>query len=195
MAGTHLKGPLYVNGNEVPTSSVDSSGTTILTDWSGNYLPGSLAFNQLPNATLSDTVTTQQQLAVATIPGGLFKANSVLEVEMLGVSVGAGSRTIGFKAGAASGTLATATAFGGTGGVASHGSVGVRALLWGNGVLGAQRATPNGPIDWAAAHAATLITLGIDTELDWNIYVYVTFAASGAGDTFQLRPFWATWRC
>ena len=180
-----------LNALKVPNLSDDG---TSLVSGDGSYIGNSLAFSQLPNNTLTDTVTTQQQLAVATIPGGMFRADSIIEVEMVGVSTGAGSRTVGFKAGAASGTLATATAFGGTGGVAAHGNVGVRALLWGNGVLGAQRATPNGPIDWAAAHATSLITLGIDTSLDWNIYAYVTFAASGAGDSFMLRPFWGTWR-
>jgi len=180
-------------GRKDTVVTTDSTGTSLVSG-DGTYIGNSLAFSQLPNNTLTDTVTTQQQLAVATIHGGMFRADSIIEVEMVGVSTGAGSRTVGFKAGAASGTLATATAFGGTGGVAAHGNVGVRALLWGNGVLGAQRATPNGPIDWAAAHATSLVTLGIDTSLDWNIYAYVTFAASGAGDSFMLRPFWGTWR-
>lgn len=210
LPGTFAYGP-YAMGGVVVVAVASNSGSSVawtrkdtvvttsadgtsLVSGDGTYIGNSLAFSQLPNNTLTDTVTTQQQLAVATIPGGMFRADSIIEVEMVGVSTGAGSRTVGFKAGAASGTLATATAFGGTGGVAAHGNVGVRALLWGNGVLGAQRATPNGPIDWAAAHAASLVTLGIDTALDWNIYAYVTFAASGAGDSFMLRPFWGTWR-
>jgi len=189
-SSTNFSGPVKVQGRYVATFSADGSS---LVDGAGNNFVANPAISQLPNNTLSDTVTTQQQLAVATIPGGVFKADSILEVNMLCVATGAGSKTVGFKAGAASGTLASATAFGGTGGITNQGSIGVKALLWGNGVLGAQRATANGPINWAAAHSSTLVTLGIDTSLDWNIYVYVTFAASGAGDTLMVRPFWANW--
>jgi hypothetical protein len=159
----------------------------------GIYPLGSLAVDLLPNATLSDTVTSQQQLAVATIPGGLFGPRSIIEVCALCVATGAGSKTFGFKAGQVGGTMATATTFGGTGGITNQGNVGVKALFWGNGVAGQQRANSNGPINWASANAAALVTLGIDTSLDWNIYAFVQFAASGAGDTFTLRPFWATW--
>jgi len=200
--GLDSGGALVINKNNGTQVIVDSTNTFTdaqatslqsLVSAYGNYAVGSLAIDQLPNNTLTDTVTTAQQLAVATIPGGLFGTRSIIEVNMVGAATGVNSKTFGFRAGPASGTFATATAFGGTGGLVAQANIGVKALIWGNGTAGAQRATPNGPINWAAAHASALITLGIDTSLDWNIYAYVTFGTSGAGDSLILRPFWAQW--
>lgn len=182
------------DGQQSWLSSTEVAATRALVSKEGNYALGALAIDLLPNNTLTDTVITQQQLAVATIPGGVFGPRSIIEVEALCVATGVNSKTFGFKAGQASGNMASAVAFGGTGGVVAQGNIGTKALLWGNGSLGAQRATPNGPINWAAAHASSIIMLGIDTSLDWNIYLYVQFSVASAGDTFMVRPFWATWK-
>jgi hypothetical protein len=164
-----------------------------LVSGNGKYAYGSLVIDQLPNNSLTDTIATEQQMAVATIQGGLFGPRSRLEVNATGQCSGASAtKSVGFKAGPVGGSLATATLFGGTGGLTAQ-YVGSKAIIWGNGTLGNQRASPSGPINWASTNAGSIVTLGIDTEMDWNIYVYFTAGSTGGANSFLLRSFWAQW--
>ena len=177
-------------------AAAEVGGLQALVSKEGNYCLGANVDYLVANNTLTDAdgVLTQKQMAVITVPGGLFGPKSVLEVNLVGLTSGANGKNFGFKAGPASGTMSSATAFGGGGGLTTHAALGFRAMLWGNGVAGAQRATPVGMQNWTGTNANAFITLAIDTSLDWNIYVFCQFTSTAAGDSAMLRTFWANWQ-
>jgi len=182
-----------ITGNGVSGSSANALQT--LVSPYGNYAIGSLAFEQTPNNTLTDTISTEQQMAVATIPGGLFGTNSSIEINLIGQCAGASAtKTINFKIGPTSGTFATATNFGGSNGGLAAQYVGMKALLWGNGSVGSQRASPSGQTIWTGTTANVISSLAIDTNLDWNIYVSFVSGSTGGTNSFTLRKFWASWK-
>ena len=106
---------------------------------------------------------------------------------------GANSKTTTVRAGPASGTFATATGFSGQSGLSNQLIFPVTPMIWNNGSLATQKATPSNIAHWMnqGNSGTPLITMAIDTSLDWNIYFGVQFGTLNGGDSMTLNTMFA----
>ncbi len=154
---------------------------------------GTLLAEVTPNTVLTDTDTTMRQLGFLTIPGGKMGLRTRLEIGLVADLTGNDSKNLAMRAGPASGTFATATAFGGLTGLSTQKYTPLLSLLWNNNSLTEQRANPIGQGDWPRANTGgASLAPAIDTSLDWNIYVGFQSAVSGGAPTNSatLRTMW-----
>jgi hypothetical protein len=153
---------------------------------------GSIVAMSTPNLTLLDTSasagTTNTQIGFLTIPGNVMGPSSRLLVHAVISATGGNAKTTVVRAGPASGTYATATNFSGQSGLTNQVTMALTPMIWNTGTLASQKATPSNVNSFSStgSSATPVVSMSIDTSLDWNIYFGVQMGLLNGGDTMTL---------
>ena len=160
------------------------------------YLGRGVIANECPNTLLTDASsggigTTLSQIGFVTVPGGVMKPKSKIVVNCALGLTGNDSKTITLRAGPASGTFATATGFCGQAGLTTQLWAPLTALIWNNGTTSSQKASPANLPNYMSSTANPIVSMSIDTSLDWNIYfgVQSSIANGAPSNTFTLLEY------
>jgi hypothetical protein len=151
----------------------------------GNYADG------VPNVTLTNAIgTTETQFSFVTIKGGDLRPDSQIVIHLSATKAGSTSGDLRLRFGPASGSYATATAFGGQGGLTNQVFTNHLAEIWNNGTLNSQLASPAAIGSGLGSTTNAIVSGSVDTALDWNIYFGWQYTVAPAGgDSVTLRKF------
>lgn len=155
------------------------------------YPPSFCLASGTPNTTLTNAIgTTNTQFSFVTIPGGALSASSQLDIRLSATKAGTTSGDLVLRFGAASGSYATATSFGGQGGLTTQVHISHLSEIWNNGTLNTQFASAVSVGGGLGASGNAMVSGTVDTSIDWNIYFgWVYTGAPSGGDSVTLRKF------
>jgi len=136
----------------------------------GKPLAGTSLANGVPNATVTDSTTSAQQVWFATIPGNVLSTTAQIMIDSFWEFTGNDSKNVIIRVGPTSGTFATATPIGGQTGLTTQKSIGSAVWMWNSSSIASQYAMPAAMASPYSSNSAVPLTLNIDTSLDWNIY-------------------------
>lgn len=155
------------------------------------YPPSFCLASGTPNVTLTNAIgTTETQFAFVTIKGGAMGPSSQLDIRTTITKAGAVAGDVRLKFGPASESFASATQFGGAGGLTTQVTTNNLAEIWNTGTLNSQLATPASVGSGLGAVTNAIVSGSVDTSLDWNIYFgWIYTASPTGGDSVTLRKF------